>query len=76
MCAVAASTGLNVGGITIHRLFQLPVEHEGLQAVLASKKAPPKNVSKPKATLTSTAAPHRKDSKPGQPEAKKGNLTR
>ena len=30
MCAVAAPTGLaafNVGGITIHRLFQLPVEH-------------------------------------------------
>ena len=29
-CAVAAPTGLaafNVGGITIHRLFQLPVEH-------------------------------------------------
>ena len=31
-CAVAAPTGLaafNIGGITIHRLFQLPVEHEG-----------------------------------------------
>ena len=30
LCAVAAPTGLaafNVGGITIHRLFQLPVEH-------------------------------------------------
>ena len=30
-CAVAAPTGLaafNVGGVTIHRLFQLPVEHE------------------------------------------------
>ena len=35
MCAVAAPTGLaafNVGGITIHRLFQLPVEHEGKTA--------------------------------------------
>ena len=34
-CAVAAPTGLaafNVGGITIHRLFQLPVEHEGKTA--------------------------------------------
>ena len=30
-CAVAAPTGLaafNVGGVTIHRLFQLPVEHD------------------------------------------------
>ena len=30
--AVAASTGLatyNVGGVTCHRLFQLPIEHEG-----------------------------------------------
>ena len=35
MCAIAAPTGLaafNVGGITIHRLFQLPVEHEGKTA--------------------------------------------
>ena len=34
-CAVAAPTGLaafNVGGITIHRLFQLPIEHEGQTA--------------------------------------------
>ena len=34
-CAIAAPTGLaafNVGGITIHRLFQLPVEHEGKTA--------------------------------------------
>ena len=34
-CAVAATTGLaafNVGGITIHRLFQLPIEHEGKAA--------------------------------------------
>ena len=33
--AVAAPTGLaafNVGGITIHRLFQLPIEHEGKTA--------------------------------------------
>ena len=30
LCGIAAPTGLaafNVGGITIHRLFQLPVEH-------------------------------------------------
>ena len=35
-CAVAAPTGLvafSVGGITIHRLFQLPIEHEGKAAV-------------------------------------------
>ena len=34
-CAIAAPTGLaafNVGGVTIHRLFQLPIEHEGKQA--------------------------------------------
>ena len=34
-CAVAAPTGLaafNVGGVTIHRLFQLPIEHEGKEA--------------------------------------------
>ena len=34
-CAVAAPTGLaayNVGGITVHRLFQLPIEHEGKTA--------------------------------------------
>ena len=34
-CAIAAPTGLaafNVGGITIHRLFQLPIEHEGKAA--------------------------------------------
>ena len=33
--AVAAPTGLaafNVGGLTIHRLFQLPIEHEGKSA--------------------------------------------
>ena len=32
VCAVAAPTGLaafNVGGVTLHRLFQLPIEHEG-----------------------------------------------
>ena len=30
-CAVAAPTGLaayNVGGVTVHQLFQLPIEHE------------------------------------------------
>ncbi len=34
-CAIAAPTGLaafNVGGVTIHRLFQLPIEHEGKPA--------------------------------------------
>ena len=34
-CAIAAPTGLaafNIGGVTIHRLFQLPIEHEGKQA--------------------------------------------
>jgi len=34
-CAIAAPTGLaafNVGGVTIHRLFQLPIEHEGKEA--------------------------------------------
>ena len=34
-CAVAAPTGLaafNVGGVTIHRLLQLPVEHKGKTA--------------------------------------------
>ena len=32
MCAIAAPTGLaafNVGDITIHRLFQLPIDHSG-----------------------------------------------
>ena len=55
-----------------------PDQPKAKKAVLASKKAPPKKVSKPKAkkaTLTSKATPHRKDSKPGQPEAKKGILT-
>ena len=35
MCAIAAPTGLaafNVGGITIHRPFQLPIEHSGKAA--------------------------------------------
>ena len=34
-CAVTAPTGLaafNVGGVTIHRLLQLPIEHEGKMA--------------------------------------------
>jgi hypothetical protein len=34
-CGIAAPTGLaafNVGGITIHRLFQLPIEHDGKTA--------------------------------------------
>ena len=36
MCAIVAPTGIaafNVGGLTIHRLFQLPIEHEGKTAV-------------------------------------------
>ena len=35
LCAVTAPTGraaFNVGGITIHRLLQLPIEHEGTTA--------------------------------------------
>ena len=35
VCAVSAPTGLaafNVGGVTIHRLLQLPIEHEGRTA--------------------------------------------
>ena len=35
LCAVTAPTGLaafNVGGVTIHRLLQLPIEHEGRAA--------------------------------------------
>ena len=34
-CAVAAPTGLaayNLGGVTVHQLFQLPNEHEGKTA--------------------------------------------
>ena len=34
-CVVATPTGLaayNVGGVTLHRLFQLPIEHEGKTA--------------------------------------------
>ena len=29
----------NVGGITIHRLFQLPVEHEGCSLLLVAAKS-------------------------------------
>ena len=35
LCAVAAPTGLaafNVGGVTMHRLFQLPIEHSARAA--------------------------------------------
>ena len=35
VCAIAAPTGLaafNVGGTTIHRLFQLPIEHSAKTA--------------------------------------------
>ena len=35
ICAVAAPTGLaayNVGDVTVHQLFQLPIEHEGKTA--------------------------------------------
>ena len=34
-CAITAPTGLaafNVGSVTIYRLFQLPIEHEGREA--------------------------------------------
>ena len=34
-CAITTPTGLaafNVGGVTVHRLFQLPIEHEGRTA--------------------------------------------
>ena len=46
LCAIAAPTGLaafNVGGITIHRLFQLPIEHSGKAATYWSL---PKTISK------------------------------
>ena len=36
VCAIAAPTGLaafNVGGTTIHRLFQLPIEHTAKTAI-------------------------------------------
>ena len=48
-CAIAAPTGLaafNVGGITIHRLFQLPVEHEGKSATYWSLLKPSQKVMK------------------------------
>ena len=35
LCAIVAPTGwaaFNIGGLTIHRLFQLPIEHEGKTA--------------------------------------------
>ena len=32
LCATVAPTGIAVGGLTIHRLFQLPIEHEGITA--------------------------------------------
>ena len=35
ICAVAAPTGLAayiINGVTVHRLFQLPIEHEGKTA--------------------------------------------
>uniref|UniRef100_A0A1X7SED2 ATP-dependent DNA helicase n=1 Tax=Amphimedon queenslandica TaxID=400682 RepID=A0A1X7SED2_AMPQE len=34
MCLVAPTgiAAFNVGGLTIHRLFQLPIEHEGMTA--------------------------------------------
>ena len=48
-CAIAAPTGLaafNVGGITIHRLFQLAVEHEGKSATHWSLPKPSQKVMK------------------------------
>ena len=47
--AVAAPTGLaafNVGGITTHRLFQLPVEHEGKTAGYWSLSKPSQKLMK------------------------------
>uniref|UniRef100_A0A1X7UK60 ATP-dependent DNA helicase n=1 Tax=Amphimedon queenslandica TaxID=400682 RepID=A0A1X7UK60_AMPQE len=35
MCAIAPPTGIaviNVGGQTVHRLFQFPIQHEGKRA--------------------------------------------
>ena len=48
-CAIAAPTGLaafNVGGMTIHRLFHLPIEHEGRQAGYWSLSKPSQKVMK------------------------------
>ena len=48
-CAIAAPTGLaafNVGGITIHRLFQLPIEHESKPATYWSLPKPSQKVMK------------------------------
>ena len=52
-CANSAPTGLaafNVGGITIHRLFHLPIEHESKAATYWSL---PKAAQKVKTTLRS-----------------------
>ena len=32
MCAIVAPTGIAAINVTIHRLFQLPIEHEGKTA--------------------------------------------
>lgn len=48
-CAIAAPTGLaafNVNGIITHRLFQLPVEHEGRAAGYWSLSKPAQKVMK------------------------------
>ena len=48
-CAIAAPTGLaafNVGGTIIHRLFQLPIEHEGKSATYWSLPKPSQKVMK------------------------------
>uniref|UniRef100_A0A1X7VTP9 ATP-dependent DNA helicase n=1 Tax=Amphimedon queenslandica TaxID=400682 RepID=A0A1X7VTP9_AMPQE len=40
MCAIVAPTGVaafNVGRLTIHRLLQLPIEHEGKSLILGFK---------------------------------------
>ena len=47
-CAIDAPTCLatfNVGGTTIHRLFQLPVEHEGKSAMYWSLSKPAQKVT-------------------------------
>ena len=49
VCAVATPTGLAafiVGGMTIHRLFQLPIEHQGREAGYWSLSKPAQKVMK------------------------------
>ena len=51
LCAIVALTGLaafNVGGLTIHRLFQLPIEHDGKEKKLQTTFRPLKIISNKK----------------------------